>query len=194
MSISCHTNCLHSALTPSVIPDPSLKVPGLSVVPAEYHDLGKVFSKQFALSLIALLTVASTSSQELPYLRVGSTTFPGQSKKLWRNTSVTGLIFPSSSPVGAGFFFVQKKDGSLQPCTDYRALNYITSKNKDPLPLLDAAFGPLHKAWIFSKLDLKTCTILSGSVKVMSGAQHLIHPWATLCPLGIAIPQPCSSL
>lgn len=35
----------------------------------------------------------------------------------------TGLIHPSSSPVGAGFFFVEKKDG---PCIDYRGLNSIT--------------------------------------------------------------------
>ncbi len=30
-----------------------------------------------------------------------------------------GLIRHSSSPAGAGFFFVKKKDGSLRPCIDY---------------------------------------------------------------------------
>lgn len=34
-----------------------------------------------------------------------------------------GIIRPLSSPVGAGFFFVAKKDKSLRPCTDYRGLN-----------------------------------------------------------------------
>lgn len=28
----------------------------------------------------------------------------------------SGLIYPSSSPVGVGFFFVKKKDSSLRPC------------------------------------------------------------------------------
>lgn len=66
-----------------------------------------------------------------------------------------GLIRPSSSPMGAGFFFVSKKDKTLRPCIDYRGLNDITVKNKYPLPLLDSAFTPLHQATIFSKLDLR---------------------------------------
>jgi len=66
-----------------------------------------------------------------------------------------GIIRPSSSPVGAGFFFVGKKDGSLRPCIDYRGLNNITVKNKYPLPLISSAFAPLHGAQVFSKLDLR---------------------------------------
>ena len=66
----------------------------------------------------------------------------------------TGIIHPSSSPVGAGFFFVTKKDHSLRPCIDYRGLNSTTLKNKYPLPLISSAFVPLHGAVVFSKLDL----------------------------------------
>ena len=66
-----------------------------------------------------------------------------------------GIIHPSSSPVGGGFFFVGKKDGSLRPCIDYRGLNDITVKNKYPLPLISSAFVPLHGAVVFSKLDLR---------------------------------------
>lgn len=65
-----------------------------------------------------------------------------------------GLIRRSSSPVGAGFFFVEKKDKTLRPGIDYRGLNNITVKNKYPLPLIDSAFEPLHNATVFSKLDL----------------------------------------
>ena len=65
-----------------------------------------------------------------------------------------GIIRPSSSPVGAGFFFVGK-DGSLRPCIDYRGLNTITVKNRYPLPLISSAFVPLHGAVVFSKLDLR---------------------------------------
>lgn len=66
-----------------------------------------------------------------------------------------GLIRPSSSPAGAGFFFVGKKDGSLRPCIDYARLNNITVKNRYPLPLISSAFELLQEAdlylyiWIF---------------------------------------------
>ena len=58
-----------------------------------------------------------------------------------------GIIRPSSSPVGAGFFFVGKKDGSLRPCIDYRGLNYITVKNKYPQPLISSAIVPSTEPW-----------------------------------------------
>ncbi len=41
-----------------------------------------------------------------------------------------GIIRPSTSPAGAGFFFVEKKDGGLRPCIDYRAINRITVHNR----------------------------------------------------------------
>ena len=66
-----------------------------------------------------------------------------------------GLIHPSSSLAGAGFFFVRKKDGSLRPCIDYRGLNDITVKNRFPIPLISSAFNALQKAQFFTKLDLR---------------------------------------
>ncbi len=66
-----------------------------------------------------------------------------------------GLIRHSSSPAGAGFFFVRKKDGSLRPCIDYRGLNDITVKNRYPLPLMSSAFELLQGAKVFTKLDLR---------------------------------------
>lgn len=66
-----------------------------------------------------------------------------------------GLVRPSSSPVAAGFFFVDKKDGSLRPCIDYQGLNLITVKNKYPLPLLSSAFELLQGMTVFTKLDLR---------------------------------------
>ncbi|CAJ0931776.1 unnamed protein product [Ranitomeya imitator] len=66
-----------------------------------------------------------------------------------------GHIRPSSSPLGAGFFFVAKKDGSLRPCIDYRLLNKITVKFQYPLPLLSDLFARIKGASWFTKIDLR---------------------------------------
>ncbi|CAJ0931673.1 unnamed protein product [Ranitomeya imitator] len=66
-----------------------------------------------------------------------------------------GHIRPSSSPLGAGFFFVAKKDGSLRPCIDYRLLNKITVKFQYPLPLLSDLFARIKGVSWFTKIDLR---------------------------------------
>lgn len=75
-------------------------------------------------------------------------------EKYIRESLASGLIRPSSSLLGAGFFFVEKKDRPLRPCTNYRGLNQITVHNKYPLPLLSSVFELLQGAKVFSKLDL----------------------------------------
>lgn len=83
-----------------------------------------------------------------------------------------GIIRPSTSPLGAGFFFVEKKDKTLRPCIDFRGLNKITFKNKYLLPLLASAFKLLQGATIFSKLDLRNA-YRSESTRVMNGRSRL---------------------
>lgn len=68
----------------------------------------------------------------------------------------SGFIHPSTSPAAAGFFFVEKKDGGLQPCIDYRGLNAITVKYSYPLPLVPSALEQLREAKIFTKLYLRS--------------------------------------
>ena len=65
-----------------------------------------------------------------------------------------GFIQPSQSPFGAPFLFVQKKDGSLRMCIDYRALNAITLKNRYPLPNISDLLDRFAGANVFSSLDL----------------------------------------
>ena len=47
-----------------------------------------------------------------------------------------GYIRPSQFPMASPFFFVDKKDGKLRPCQDYRYLNEHTVKNAYPLSLI----------------------------------------------------------
>lgn len=44
----------------------------------------------------------------------------------------------------------------LRLCVDYRALNKVTVKNKDPVPLVADLFDRLGKATYFTKLDLRS--------------------------------------
>src|SRR3954470_15294793 len=65
-----------------------------------------------------------------------------------------GYIRPSKSPYGAPILFVQKKDGTLRLCIDYRALNKLTIKNRYPLPRIDEMLDRVTGAKVFSKFDL----------------------------------------
>jgi len=51
--------------------------------------------------------------------------------------------------------FVKKKDGKLQLCVHYRALNYVTKKDRYPLPLIGEALDRLRTAKYYTKLDIK---------------------------------------
>lgn len=67
-----------------------------------------------------------------------------------------GFIRKSTFSAAAGFFFVEKKDGGLCPCIDYRGLNEITVKFRYPLPLVPAALKQLWNAKVYSKLNLRS--------------------------------------
>jgi len=67
----------------------------------------------------------------------------------------TRWIRPSKSPMAAPVFFIKKKDGSLQLVQDYCALNAVTVKNRYLLPLISELVSQLHRAWYFTKLDVR---------------------------------------
>ena len=69
-----------------------------------------------------------------------------------------GFIQPSTSPYGVPILFVQKKDGTLQICMDYRSLNKMTKKDFYPIPRIDNLLDCLTKVTIFSKIDLRRGT------------------------------------
>lgn len=135
--------------------------PALDKVPSCYHDLRQVFNKVRASALpphrpydCAIDLRPGTSP---PKGRLYSLSGPETAamRKYVDESLAAGLIRRSSSPAGAGFFFVDKKDKSLRPCIDYRGLNDITIRNRYPLPLMSSAFELIHGARVFTKLDLR---------------------------------------
>nr|GEX62307.1 putative reverse transcriptase domain-containing protein [Tanacetum cinerariifolium] len=65
------------------------------------------------------------------------------------------FIRPSSSPWGAPFLFVKKKDGSFWTCIDYRELNKLAAKNRYPLPRINDLFDQFQGSSVYSKIDLR---------------------------------------
>ena len=52
--------------------------------------------------------------------------------------------------------FAKKKDKTLWLCIDYKKLNRVTIKNKQPLPRIDDLFDHLRGVQVYSKIDLHT--------------------------------------
>lgn len=158
----CHARCLKSVLPArTTSPSPVPEEINLTNVPSDYHDMQQVFSKASASSLPAHrpydCAIDLLPCDTLPTKRLFHLDKPEREamEKYITESVAAGPIRPSSSPVGAGFFFVEKKEKSLRPCMDYTGLNDITVKNKYPLPLIDSAFSPLHSATVFTKLDFR---------------------------------------
>ncbi len=160
-SETCYASCLVSACFSVSCSSLQDELGSQSNVPEEYLDLKEVFSKSRAASLpphrpydcaIDLVPGMSPPKGRLYLLSVPER----EAMERYISDSLTaGIIRPSSSPAGAGFLFVAKKNGSLRPCTDYRGLNSITVKNTYPLPLMSSAFERLQGASVFTELDLR---------------------------------------
>ena len=54
--------------------------------------------------------------------------------------------------------FVKRPDGKLRLVVDFRGLNKVTVKNRYPLPLILEMLDRLHKAKIFTKIDLRNAS------------------------------------
>lgn len=132
-------------MIPSTEGFPKDTFPDFSKVSAVYMDVKEVFTHRKATSLPPHRPYDCTTD-----LHPGTTPPRGQLFSLsppeqeamssyMTEALKLGLIQPCFSPVGAGVFFVRKKNGGLQPCIDYRGLNNITVKNRYSLRFLGFA-------------------------------------------------------
>ncbi|KAG1952342.1 retrotransposable element [Pimephales promelas] len=161
-SKSCYSTCLAS-VTP--LPVRNIHVPQEKPdsihLPVEYQDLAVAFSKVKASKLpphrnsdCAIDLIPGSTPPKGRIFPLSQPETEAMRRYIEEELS-KGFIRPSTSPASAGFFFVKKKDGSLRPCIDYRALNDQTIKFHYPLPLVPAALELLRTAKFYTKLDLR---------------------------------------
>ena len=65
-----------------------------------------------------------------------------------------GIIRPSESPWSSSVVTVQKKEGGVRLCIDFRAVNDITQPDPYLMPLIDEILDSLATAKFISKVDL----------------------------------------
>ena len=111
-------------------------------VPKEFHEYLDVFSEEKAARFPEPRTWDHKNEMKESFVPKSFKTYnltPQEQIKLdkfLKENSEKGYIRPSQSPMASPFFFVDKKDGKLRPCQDYRYLNEHTVKNAYPLPLI----------------------------------------------------------
>jgi hypothetical protein len=73
-----------------------------------------------------------------------------------KEMSLRGVIRPSSSPWASAVQLVDKKDGKVRFCVDYRKLNALTIKDSYPLPRIDDILNKMGGARFYTTMDLST--------------------------------------
>ena len=101
----------------------------------------------------AIETIPGTEPPFRPIYRL-SYEETAELKRQLEDLLAKGYIKPSVFSYGAPVLFVQKKEGTLRLCVNYRALNKITVKNRYPLPRIDELLDKLVDAKYFTKIDL----------------------------------------
>jgi len=144
------------------------EIPDLSNVPSEYHEFANVFSKTKAEVLPPHhpydLKINLEEGAQSPVGPIYSLSASEQEalKEFIEENLNTGFIQPTLSLHSTLVLFVVKKDGSLRLCVDFRGLNRISKKDRYPLLLISNLLDSPHKAWVYSKIDLRH-------------AYHLVH-------------------
>ncbi|GFN73819.1 Pol polyprotein [Plakobranchus ocellatus] len=79
--------------------------------------------------------------------------FKGEADAYLDKMLKAGVVQPSISEWASPPVLVRKRDGLVQWCVDYRALNKITRKDVFPLPRIEDCVDALKGNLWFSKLD-----------------------------------------
>ena len=66
-----------------------------------------------------------------------------------------GVIRPSTSDFASNVVVARKKDGSARVCINYKPLNKVVIRERQPLPLIEDVVDQLVNVKVYSTIDLK---------------------------------------
>ncbi|EGO04051.1 hypothetical protein SERLA73DRAFT_24699, partial [Serpula lacrymans var. lacrymans S7.3] len=131
------------------------------LVPPEYHDFWKVFSKHKserfpeAKPWDHAIDLKDTFKPRKGHMIPLSAPERDEVSSFIDEQLRKGYIRPSKSPMTSPVFFIPKKDGKKRMIMDYRYVNEHTVKNAYPLPLISQLVDKLAGAKILTKMDLR---------------------------------------
>ena len=120
----------------------------------EYNDVFSLDGERGETDLIELeMDTGNAAPRRQPPRRVPFAVRKEIAKQL-KEMQAGNVIQPSNSPWASPIVLVQKKDGTLRFCIDYRNLNSVTKLDKFPLPRIDDLLDQLGQSQYFTTLDL----------------------------------------
>jgi hypothetical protein len=129
-------------------------------IPPEYQDLAEVFSEEKANTLPPhrdgldhVITLEEGTKPVFEPIYNLSEVELRTLRDYIEDNLRKGFIRPSSSPFDLSVLFVKKSDRSLRLVVDYRALNRVTVKNRNSLPLISEMLNRLVEATHYTKLN-----------------------------------------
>ena len=114
-----------------------------NVFPEELLGLPPQREIEFSIDIVPSATLTSITPYRMALVELKV------SKLQLQDLLDKGFIHPSVSPWGAQVLLVQKKDGTLLLCVDYRQLNKMTVKNKYSLPKIHDLLDQLKGTGVF---------------------------------------------
>ncbi len=139
--------------------DNQVQAISVSIIPAEYLDLTKVFSEDAANTLPDYgpqdLSLKTTEGLSLGSLYNFSQVELEVLKGYISDNLAKSFIQPSTLSVDTAVLFAQRGDGSLGLHVDHWGLNLITQKNRYLLPPISKSLDRVVGANIYTKLDIR---------------------------------------
>ena len=131
-------------------------------IPEHYHQFARVFDEEASHRLPQhqpwdhMINLKRDALVSLNCKIYPLTATEKQALRKWLDEELKkGYITKSKSPYASPFFFIQKKDGKLQPVQDYQKLNEHTVRDTYPLPLIPDLIQQIEDAWVFTKFNIQ---------------------------------------